>query len=107
MATYSVKIGNEIYVYVMGQLIMKRWIDTGKSVVFDAAPTTTRWKVRKSIEDILNWSAPEIRFEKISAVINQVGNFAYERGYRHGVIDCRKKTFQKKHKSRSVVQRAR
>ncbi len=41
--TYSVKIGNELFVYVRGRLVMKRWLDTGVSVTFHVAPRGVRW----------------------------------------------------------------
>lgn len=42
-ATFAVTIGNEVYVYVRGQLVMKRWLDTGRSVTFHVAPAGVRW----------------------------------------------------------------
>lgn len=33
-ATFSVTIGREVYVYVRGRLVMKRWLDTGQSRTF-------------------------------------------------------------------------
>jgi hypothetical protein len=42
-ATYSVVIGNEVYVYVRGRLIYKRWLNTGASVTIHVAPAGVRW----------------------------------------------------------------
>lgn len=42
-ATYSMKVGNELYVYVRGRLVYKRWLDTGVSVTFHVAPSGVRW----------------------------------------------------------------
>lgn len=41
--TFAVTIGREVYVYVLGRLVMKRWLDTGKSVTFHVAPAGVRW----------------------------------------------------------------
>jgi hypothetical protein len=41
--TYSVKVGNELYVYVRGRLVYKRWLDTDVSVTFHVAPAGERW----------------------------------------------------------------
>lgn len=41
--THTVKIGNELYVFVRGQLVMKRWLDTGITATFHVAPKGTRW----------------------------------------------------------------
>jgi hypothetical protein len=46
-ATYSVKIGNEVYVYVLGRLVMKRWLKTGVSATFHVAPAGVRWNNEK------------------------------------------------------------
>lgn len=40
---YSVRRGNEVYVYVRGQLVMKRWLNTNISVTFHVAPAGVRW----------------------------------------------------------------
>lgn len=45
--TYSVKVGNELYVYVRGRLVYKRWLDTDVSVTFHVAPTGMRWNTDK------------------------------------------------------------
>lgn len=42
-ATYSVTVGNEVYIIVRGQLIMKRWLNTGVSATFHVAPAGVRW----------------------------------------------------------------
>jgi hypothetical protein len=39
MTTYSIRHGDEVYVYVRGLLIMKRWLRTGVSVTFHVAPS--------------------------------------------------------------------
>lgn len=44
--TFTVTRGNEVYVYVLGRLVMKRWLDTGVSVTFHVAPAGTRWSSR-------------------------------------------------------------
>lgn len=41
--TFAETIGNEVYIYVMGRLVMKRWLDTGVSVMFHVAPIGVRW----------------------------------------------------------------
>lgn len=41
--TYSVKVGNELFVYVRGRLVYKRWLDTDASVTFHVAPSGARW----------------------------------------------------------------
>jgi hypothetical protein len=35
-ATHSVRIGDEVFVYVRGRLVMKRWLKTGVSVMFNS-----------------------------------------------------------------------
>lgn len=42
-STFTIHRGNELYVYVLGRLIMKRWLDTGDSVTFHVAPEGVRW----------------------------------------------------------------
>ena len=42
-ASFATVIGDEVYVYVLGRLVMKRWLRTGVSVTFHAAPTGARW----------------------------------------------------------------
>lgn len=34
MAVISIKLGNEIYIYMNGSLLMKKWLN-GSSLVFD------------------------------------------------------------------------
>ena len=41
--TFTVQRGREVYVYVLGRLVMKRWLDTGVSVTFHVAPGGVRW----------------------------------------------------------------
>lgn len=43
MTTYSTRIGNEVYVFVRGRLVMKRWLDSGVSATFHVAPAGVRW----------------------------------------------------------------
>lgn len=42
-ATFSEVRGREVYVYVRGRLVMKRWPHTGTSVMFQVAPEQTIW----------------------------------------------------------------
>lgn len=42
-SSFSTIIGDEVYVYVLGRLVMKRWLLTGRSVTFHIAPFGTRW----------------------------------------------------------------
>ncbi len=46
--TFAETIGNEVYVYVRGRLVMKRWKDTGISVTFHVAPRWARWSATPS-----------------------------------------------------------
>lgn len=48
MTTYSVRYGNEVYIYVRGHLVMKRWLDTGMSATFHVAPRWVRWSCSKA-----------------------------------------------------------
>ncbi len=41
--TYSIRVGNELYVYVRGRLVHKKWLDTGISATFHVAPSGVRW----------------------------------------------------------------
>jgi hypothetical protein len=41
--TFTVQRGPEVYVYVLGRLVMKRHLDTGVSVTFHVAPKGVRW----------------------------------------------------------------
>lgn len=41
--TYPVRVGDEVYVYVRGRLVMKRWLNTAVSVTFHVAPSGVRW----------------------------------------------------------------
>lgn len=38
MAVHTETIGNELYVYMNGKLLYKRWLNTGQSLVFDVRP---------------------------------------------------------------------
>ena len=50
-ATFTEQIGHETYVYVRGQLVMKRWLTKGRkslypegiSATFHVAPGGVRW----------------------------------------------------------------
>jgi hypothetical protein len=42
-ATYTERRGNELYIYVRGVLVMKRYLNTGMSVTFHVAPTGVHW----------------------------------------------------------------
>jgi len=42
-ATFTIRDGDELRVYVRGLLAMKRWLRTGASVVFHVAPSGVRW----------------------------------------------------------------
>lgn len=42
-ATYSIRKGDEVYIYVRGVLVMKRWLKTGVSATFHVAPSGVRW----------------------------------------------------------------
>jgi len=37
MGAHSEIIGNEVYVYMNGKLLYKRWLDTDQSILFDGA----------------------------------------------------------------------
>lgn len=39
--SFSVVIGDEIHVYVLGRLVHKRWLKTGQSVTFHVNPSGT------------------------------------------------------------------
>jgi hypothetical protein len=43
MTTYSEVRGNEVFVYVLGRLVMKRWLDVGVSATLHVAPAGVRW----------------------------------------------------------------
>ena len=37
--TFAVVLGDEVYVYVLGRLVMKRWLRTGETrAVYEGAP---------------------------------------------------------------------
>lgn len=36
MTTFAITVGDEVYVYVRGRLVMKRWLRTGVSLTFYA-----------------------------------------------------------------------
>jgi hypothetical protein len=41
--TFTVRRGDEVEVYVLGRLVMKRWLSQNLSVTFHVAPSGTRW----------------------------------------------------------------
>jgi len=41
-ATFAVCLGDEVFIYVRGRLVMKRWLRTGRSVTFHVAPAGVR-----------------------------------------------------------------
>jgi hypothetical protein len=45
-ATFSERRGEEVYVYVRGLLVMKRWPRKGVSATFHVAPAGVRWSPR-------------------------------------------------------------
>lgn len=42
-ATFAECRGDEVYVYVRGRLVMKRWLRTGVSATFHVAPAGVHW----------------------------------------------------------------
>ena len=42
-ATYSERHGDEVYVYVRGRLVMKRWLTSGVSATLHVNPSGVRW----------------------------------------------------------------
>ena len=38
MAIHKEIIGKELYVYMNGKILYKKWLDTGQSLVFDIMP---------------------------------------------------------------------
>lgn len=47
MTTYSVRFGDEVYVYVRGWLVMKRWLSAGVSATFQVAPSGVQWNTER------------------------------------------------------------
>ncbi len=43
MTTFTKQVGDELYVYVRGVLVMKRWLNTGVSATFHVAPEGVHW----------------------------------------------------------------
>jgi hypothetical protein len=41
--TFSERVGDEVYVFVCGRLVMKRWLKNKVSVVFHVTPGATNW----------------------------------------------------------------
>lgn len=41
--TFDSSPAAEVYVYIRGKLIMKRWLETGLSCTFHVAPLGVRW----------------------------------------------------------------
>ena len=46
--TFTHRVGDELYVYVLGRLVMKRWLRTGVSVTFHVNPSGVRWNNESS-----------------------------------------------------------
>ena len=44
--TFAERVGDELYVYVLGRLAMKRWLCDGVDVVFHVAPYGVGWPGR-------------------------------------------------------------
>lgn len=44
--TWSERIGDEVYIYVRGRLVMKRWLRTGTSATFHVNPAGVRWSTQ-------------------------------------------------------------
>jgi hypothetical protein len=42
-STFAIVVGDEVFVYVLGELVMKRWLRTGVSATFHVAPAGVRW----------------------------------------------------------------
>lgn len=53
MATHVETIGDEVYVYMNGSLLYKRWKSTGQSVVFNKRPSFTYDK--HTLVSITDW----------------------------------------------------
>lgn len=43
VTTYAERHGDEALVYVLGKLVMKRWLSTGVSATFHVAPAGISW----------------------------------------------------------------
>ena len=43
ITTYAETVDSEVYIYVRGQLVMKRWTNTGESALFHVAPAAVVW----------------------------------------------------------------
>lgn len=41
-ATFVVRLGDEVFIYVRGRLVMKRWLRMRRSVTFHVAPAGVR-----------------------------------------------------------------
>lgn len=54
-ATFSEQVGDEVYIYVRGRLVMKRWLRDNTSAVFHVAP---RGVVRSRHGDAPRWTDP-------------------------------------------------
>lgn len=52
MAIFKEIIGKELYVYMNGKLLYKKWLETGQSLVFDVMPYSKHTLV--SITDDIN-----------------------------------------------------
>ena len=43
MATMSITIGDNVFIYVRGQLVMKLWLKTHAAALFQLAPAQAVW----------------------------------------------------------------
>jgi hypothetical protein len=50
--TFAVIQGREVYVFVLGRFVMKRWLDTNVSATFHTAPNGVQWSTPKGV----HWS---------------------------------------------------
>lgn len=46
-ATFSVHSGDDVYVYVRGRLVMKRWMHAGVSATFHVNPSGVQWNTER------------------------------------------------------------
>lgn len=79
-ATFAERIGDEVYVYVRGRLVMKRWLRTGVSATFHVAPSGTMWStreieavVRSDLLRLIQWARSEQRRERVERHWNTQG----------------------------------
>lgn len=43
--TFSIRVADDVYVYVRGRLVYKRWLRTGVSATFHVAPSWVEWRL--------------------------------------------------------------